>query len=206
MDRWSPPVAACPYIPHALHSLTAVCQMARRYILGCHSCDHPIIVEITQAGQSINCPECQSSVTVGTLREIKALPEHEESTAESGKSASSSGGMSATNRLIFVIGTLMLVLGSIWGGYTMLKSSRLMQTKPPVEITERMKNQIDDWSPSRILDAWENVSIDAADQWREHPFLRVQRIAHENRLYSWIGFSIAGVGLLTIVSAFVFKL
>ncbi len=180
--------------------------MARRYILACHSCEHPVVVEITQAGQTIACPECQISITLGTLREIRALPEHEDSQAREKHSARSGKGMSATNRLVFVIGTIMLVLGLLWGGYTALKSSRLMLTKPPVQLSKATQQQINDLSPAKMLEAWENVSIDGADQWREHPFLKIQRIARENRVYSWIGFSIAGLGLLAIVAAFILKL
>ena len=48
--------------------------MARRYTLGCDNCGHPIPIETRQAGQVISCPNCQSSITVGTLRDIQALP------------------------------------------------------------------------------------------------------------------------------------
>lgn len=52
--------------------------MARNFLLPCKNCGTKIPITVSQAGEAINCPNCQASNQVPTLREVNRLEVAEE--------------------------------------------------------------------------------------------------------------------------------
>lgn len=55
--------------------------MARNFLLPCKNCGTKIAITVSQAGEAINCPNCQASIQVPTLREVNRLEVAEEVTS-----------------------------------------------------------------------------------------------------------------------------
>ena len=180
--------------------------MARRYQLPCEKCQTRILIETTQAGQSVSCPGCQEQIQIGTLREIRALEADSPTLAEQAVAAKSRSKMSPGSRLMFVMGTLLFFVAGIWGLLAMLNANRLAVEKPGTRIDERAIKAVNLAPPATMLELWEEVTDDALAEWREHPYHVSNRLSQENRTYSYIGFGLAGIGLLAMVGAFALKL
>lgn len=181
--------------------------MAQRYLLPCTNCDQKIAIETTQAGQLIHCSGCKTEIKIGTLREIRALSSAD---PDSGSQTvvDRTTKMSVTNRAIFVISAVMTVAGLIWGLMTMLEANRLDRVKIAEALSEtrarNLRNSLKLATPSEMMKMWNDVHEDAVAEWVEHPSLKVKRFAREKRLISWIGFGVAGVGILGGIGSVMF--
>lgn len=179
--------------------------MAQRYLLECKECGSKILIETTQAGQTIACRSCKAKITLGTLRDIKALQPDVEQVAT--KEAVKQGPrMSAGSRMAFVIGLILFAAGGIWGGLSYVKYSRLLPPELDFTLPERIVQVVERSSAQEMFNAWNQVDITAFDSWTESPYLAQKKIALENRTYAYVGFGIAALGLLAIGTAFFVKL
>ncbi len=182
--------------------------MARRYLLPCGQCDQNIVVETTQAGQTVTCSGCKNSIRMGTLRDIKAL-----SSLESQSSSQSyerkSRPMAATNRLVFVISVIALAVGGYFGVSTTLTALDLQSKVVDKEISpEKIKNLkavLDSEPASVTLSRWEKVNPEMVATWVEDSSVRNRRMAASYRVYSMFAGGVALAGLLGIIGAFTIK-
>ena len=178
--------------------------MAQKYFLPCIGCEQKILVETTQAGQDVRCNSCKTKQPVGTLREIKALDSADVRNESSNYSRTSTNKMSAANRAIFVIATLCLAIGGIFGAMQTIKSNALLADKPEVKMPEDVRKQYQAMDARRLRVFWERDTHDnLLATWKEHPFLLTQKVAKRARSYSYVGFGIAALGILGIIAALV---
>jgi len=184
--------------------------MAQRFLLPCTQCDQKIAVETTQAGQTVRCSGCKTDVKVGTLRDIKALssadPAGGSSEAGSRGRAVEKAKMSTGNRLLFVAGSLLLAIGLVWGVTSTINAMHLSGYKLAEPLSPQKEKQLVAYlktvPPADLLKMWDkNVNEDDLAEWVEHPSLRAQRFARQKKVLSWVGFGVAGLGLIGIVAS-----
>ena len=180
--------------------------MAKRYLLPCKECEAKILIETTQAGQTIQCRSCKAPVTLGTLRDIQALQPDVAASSSSGH-VRTGPKMSVGSRLMFVIGTLLLAAGSFWGGTSYMEYRDVLPNEPETAKTfdaiNKVTNRI---SAKQLFDEWNKMDITAFDNWKESDYQNKLKLADAKMKYSFIGFGIAAAGLLAILGAFIFKL
>ncbi len=177
--------------------------MAQRYIYKCQQCQDTILVESTQAGQSITCSRCQSDQKLGTLREIRALPLDQDPSApiKQGKPT-----WSTPRRGVFVLGALGLVLGGVTGGLSMWRYSQLDIDRPPWQMSEAVKTQINNLSPAEMLAEWNrNSDTFAVEAWVEPEHLKTRGAARRLWIYGCAGGILAGIGLLLLLVSLIRK-
>jgi hypothetical protein len=187
-------------------NFTSSKRMAQRYLLPCGHCSQKIPVETTQAGQTITCSGCQAEIKLGTLRDIRALAA-EDASAETASRDVRSSRMSLTRRALFVGGILLLVTGLLWGVRSASRAADQGSKQVPNTLSDEKVKTLEavlrTESPSRMLDRWSEVKEEAVAEWVEDPSIRARRMARTFRFYSWVGFGLAGLGLLGVVGTLV---
>ncbi len=177
--------------------------MAQRYIFKCKQCDVTILVESTQAGQSIKCTSCESTQKLGTLREIKALPPEAGQTVAAVRPATL---WSPQRRGLFVFGGVALVLGALVGGYSTWKYSQFPTQAPNTQLSDVVRQQIENLSPAEMLSEWDrNAKPGAVDNWAEPEYLKTRKTAQRFKVYSTTGWVVAGIGLIMLLASLLMK-
>ena len=182
--------------------------MARRYLLPCSQCDQNIVVETTQAGQTVTCSGCKNSIKVGTLRDIKALASLE-SQSSSGSYERKSRPMAVTNRLVFVISVIALAVGGYFGVSSAIKAvgfdSTVVDKQISPEKIESLRAVLESEPATAMLSRWETVNPEMVATWVEDSSVRNRRLAATNRFYALLAGALALAGLLGIIGAFTIK-
>ena len=182
--------------------------MARRYLLPCGQCDQNIVVETTQAGQTVTCSGCEKLIKVGTLRDIKALSSLE-SQSSSASYQRKSRPMDVTNRIVFVISVIALALGGYFGVSSTIKAvgfdSKVVDKELSPEKIENLRAVLESEPATVMLSRWEKVNPEMVATWVEDSSVRNRRLAATNRFYALLAGAIALAGLLGVIGAFTIK-
>ncbi len=181
--------------------------MAQRYLLPCDNCDQKIAIVTTQAGQTVRCSGCKQQVKVGTLRDVKALASADLSQGERREKAPKKV-MGVGARLVFVASALLLVSGAIWGVSSLIKAKELETKNYKLGLSDseinNLRNSLKAAKPMDMMRTWLKVDEESVAEWVEHPSIKNRKQTNERRLYSYIGFGIAGLGLLGIFGSTIF--
>ncbi|MFC1759612.1 hypothetical protein ACFL2H_12740 [Planctomycetota bacterium] len=169
------------------------------YQLPCTSCDQPIQVSLTQAGEELQC-SCGAEVLVPTMREVKALPAVD---VPERPDASPKSSWSPGQGALFAIGILLLASGFYM--HVLLTSAR---EKIDINRPEFVENDdIKDLDPFSAWQMWEAVNKMTRDSgelpYRRTPEFIARRNEYSrltrNRMASW---AVIAVGAVTTCAAF----
>lgn len=177
--------------------------MTQQYILVCSSCENRISIEISQAGRTIQCVRCNGSIKIGTLRDIRALESTSISAPEEIKSQPVS--WSPTNRALFVLGLVLLVVCGISGVYSLWKSGSINTERPNTQVTESFKQRVEAFSPTAMMSNWEKIDVSGIEVWAEPAYLKNRQNFRIQQMWGWGGLICAGIGVCLITLAFLMR-
>ncbi len=181
--------------------------MADRYALTCPSCSAINEVDLRQAGESIACVKCQTSVEVPTLRGFRQLQPLGD---QNGNRRKASSGSTVVARATFVAGFVALLIGLGTGGGFWYFAS-ILRTQPPQAEIDKMNAaffaRLDGENLPEFWKTWQEDVIGLPpSQWRESGFAANRKLARQRRLAGNLFFALVPLGLAAMIgSAFIRK-
>lgn len=179
--------------------------MPVQYLLPCEHCNHTFDIVATQAGQSLQCPECQQQTTVPTLGELKKLKQVDSRGASNTSSAAPGGRPQRMKSVLFATGLLLAVVAGI-AGLTLFLYSRTLYTDFALESSlNQLTDQLDTLEPAALLELYRGQAAQTQSglgEWRELPFVRYNKQATILANFAYGLFAIAGLGLVAMLSSF----
>jgi hypothetical protein len=156
--------------------------MADRFRLPCPNCSTANEVDQRQAGQSIVCLQCRSTIEVPTLRGLRQLQTAEPPKDQ--KSKRQSEGPFVVSRLTFAAGLLTLVIG-LGVGAGLWYAAGQLETEPPAETAHRLDevySAIDRETLTQFWVTWhEQVLTRPPGEYQESRWAENRRIARRQR-------------------------
>ena len=175
--------------------------MSAIYLFECE-CGRSVELRNQQAGTEIQCPGCDQTISVPTLRELSKLPRLDETKTASAVATKES--WSREKGILFALGLPMFLLGSGLLVYLAMQSGKLMTERPTVERAKQMlgfrDSDIMDKDPLETWDTWKKVRAMPIESVRRfEPYYEEQRrIAARYKIYMAMTglLAVIGVGLL----------
>ena len=177
--------------------------MANRYLLPCE-CGHKLVVESRNAGSTIECLECSTTVDVPKLGELKKL---EPAELADPKSAKRSARTNPVKRLLFTLGLAVAVIAGVAGGLLYNYSGNLItkddQTRSEIARYKNVNDPYANATASQLWDQWyTNIKPLELPEWKEADWNKnyAQGTILRNFAYGILG--VSGIGLLVAISSF----
>ena len=177
-----------------------------QYLLPCSDCNQSFPVATRQAGQTVQCANCDASVEVPKLGELKQLP------IEGGADAvkKSEKRNQSPNRLkgwLFSGGLMIAVLAGV-AGYALLNYANSLYANVDEfanAVEEVSSEAIDAMKPAEMWDWWTQVSAIDLGEWQEHSRVgsNIQSGILANIAYGLFG--LAGLGIISMLCSFAVK-
>lgn len=174
--------------------------MPSRFLFPCPNCNLNIELVATQAGQSIECPECNLETEAPKLGTLRQLPVVEQ--AQSPKKSRNSG----FKRSLFTAGLAILVLmGGI--GAALYNYASSMIVDPQLDLVfASMTEELEKKQAPELLDIWAQMRFEEGiGEWREMGYARYRTQGTILRRVSYGLFGIASIGLLMLLGSFMIK-
>lgn len=173
--------------------------MPPQYLLPCDNCNHQLIIVPKQAGQDLECPQCQHPVEAPKLGEMKQL-EVVGGTEPVKRPAASSGGL---RNLLFVIGLGMAIICGATGYFVNRYASELVYEIDYDQEQKDFEEEVDNLNSAQVVALYEAMQIEnGLGEWYEPPYVRynTQGAILRNVSYGVIGLS--GLGVLMLIGSF----
>ena len=167
--------------------------MPNQYLLLC-KCGKHIPVETTQAGQTVECSECQSQVEIPSYSQIKKLPLLEQA-AEEKSTPRGKKNWGYGQGVLFAAGmALLIIFGILASVFFYLSDKTNVKTPTFQEKKEAFTQILDSMQPAEQFDFWE-------EEQKKHPPKEWKPASHLfTQTFSKTFFSLAIVcSVLTIV-------
>ncbi len=175
--------------------------MSQQVSVPCPHCQAPQTVEFRQAGQELTCSACSKSFAAPKLRELKQLLPAEVQTAA--RRANRSGQTPLRNWL-FVLGLATAVLAGL-GGYLVSQYAKTMIVDEAIaeKYTMDVQKDLDSYAPADLWVTWETILANRVlPQWELAAARDLQQLGESLRLTGWGLYTLAGLGVLTLVGSF----
>ena len=174
--------------------------MSSRFLFPCPECNHSIELVATQAGQSIECPECNLQAEAPKLGILRQLPIVEQ--AQSSKASRNSG----FKRSLFTAGLAISVLMGGVGTALYKYASSLIIDPHLDQVFASMSEQLELQKAPELLDIWSQMRFeDGIGEWREMGYARYKTQGTILKRLSYGLFGIASIGLLMLIGSFMIK-
>jgi hypothetical protein len=165
------------------------------YLLSCPNCQADISVTPAQAGDSLQCAQCQSQVAIPNLGELRKLPQTAESSTQA---TSASRPVGAT--IAFVVLSLIAVAALLGAGYNGIRWALI-----DAEITTEthLADIEEDYSkeePAVMIVAFEDMEKDPLDLMLPYPYR--QKVVEKSK-WGWNAAIAAGLALACGTGAFI---
>ncbi len=171
--------------------------MSTRFLYSCPQCDHQIELVATQAGQNIECPDCQLQSEAPKLGLLRQLPVLEQAQAKS---------TSGVKRGLFTIGLAMLVLLGGIGTALYNYASNLIIDPQLDKVFVTVSEELEKQPAPELLDIWSQLEFEKGiGEWRELGFARYKTQGNILKLISYGLLTLASVGLLMLIGSFLIK-
>ncbi len=169
-----------------------------QYLLPC-SCGAKVPVSRSQAGMSLNCPECSSSLSVPTIRNLSQLE------AVSSVSPATPDSVKKPGALMRIVAGLLLLLGIACTSYGGMMAYDRITFPIPLDHKEEdflkeSRDRVSELTPAGAWDAWNYMAATGLSEVSTPDYFRIQRAFRENEPYM-IGFLAAGLGFLIAFAA-----
>jgi hypothetical protein len=175
--------------------------MSSRFLLPCPECNHSIELVATQAGQSIECPECNLQTEAPKLGILRQLPIVAQ--AQSTKTSRNSG----IKRSLFTAGLAISVLMGGIGAALYNYASSLIKDPQLDQVFASMSEQLEQLKAPELLDIWSQMRFEeeAIGEWREMEYASNNTQGTILKRLSYGLFGIASIGLLMLIGSFMIK-
>ena len=179
------------------------------YLLTCTSCEQPIPVEVTQAGETIRC-DCGAEIPLPSMREIRRLPTDagptavEENIEVYGLPLQSSPARQL-QRYLFAAGFLVTVISAGMAGFYYFAAARIQVGDVHRDQMDQGDRLIDALTPEGAYEAWKMLRIQGIGD-QERPDYVLQKKEKEGymrkmgiALYVFaFGLLVMGIGIFLV--------
>lgn len=161
-------------------------------------CGESFPVSAAQAGQSIECPHCNDSVALPTLRELKQLP-----STQAAKETAPARGWSSSQGVLFSIVFAFLLASlcmSAWSTYRWLQIEKPPTTTEMIAIGEE---EIAKQDAPQLHEFWVNYGKPGMGTRRLPGYAQVQQYRDSWKRWAYAGYAASAVcliGLVVVVS------
>lgn len=178
--------------------------MPIHYLLPCSDCEHQFQLTTSQAGQPLQCPQCDTVIDAPKLGTLKQLPTLEDASTKATAAGNQTAGW---KRHVFAIGLMTAVAAGIAGAALYWYSQSLFT---PVDVDghiELVHQELDKCSPAELWQIWHQQTDleDGLGEWAEPKYMgqNIQSNHLKNFAYGLLG--LAGIGVLMLLSSFAMK-
>ena len=174
--------------------------MPPQYLLPCENCDHRFTVVPKQAGQDLECPECQHRIEAPKLGQLKQL----EMIAES--EPTQRGSSNPVRNILFVAGLCLAIIGGAAGAFLYVYANQMIFDVDFDEISAEFDREVDKLTAFELVGLYESMNVEAGlGDWYEPNFIRynTQGAILLNFAYGLLG--LAGLGVVMAISCFFLK-
>lgn len=124
------------------------------YLLSCPNCQSDLAVTPAQAGDRVQCSNCQNAVAVPKLGELKRLPLVEQAAAqEPSRSENSSFGSTA----VFVVFSLIALATLLAGGYNAVRWAAIPSQITTEDHLEQLEQAYGESEPALMIVEFEEM-------------------------------------------------
>lgn len=175
---------------------------ANLYLLPCPKCQHPFELASRQAGQTVQCSECEHSFDAPRLGELKQL----EQVAATGSEHTASAPSSILKRWLFTLGLAMTVLLGAAGVGVYQFAGSIQQEIDAEKAMENIEARIAEMSDAEIYQV--ASSYDSEDTIGEYFQPGTVKSNKQGEILEYVAYGLLGlaaVGLLMLVGSFLVK-
>lgn len=174
--------------------------MATAYLLNCHHCQTANEVETRHAGTQMTCRNCQRSLDIPKLRELRNLPLARPEEA----SARFVTVQNPWRGTLFVGGILALLIGGATGWVIKQGAEPYIHENITADdVVKSIEGEIDKLSHTQLWDLWTQdfASKRALPEWQEADWRLISDQAVVMRNVAYVLLGLAGLGLAAIISS-----
>ena len=164
------------------------------YLLPC-KCGSQFSIATFDAGKTLECADCGAETVVPNLREIRELPQADES------SNAKELAWDKHNGLLFALGSILIALGVGLAGFHFYQASQLDLTDETNEQIIYGNAVIDQMDPLGAIKQWRLVRDIGLGEQQIATFQQNESRYKTLHLYAYIEIGVAALGLLLIVVA-----
>ena len=179
--------------------------MPNQYLLLCN-CGKQIPIETTQAGQTVQCPECQTPVEIPSYSQIKKLPLLEQNAGAKSKPHRKKK-WGHGQGVLFAAGIAVLITFGTVAGVFFYMSYRMNVKAPTLdEKKQAFVNVLESMMPAEQFAFWEeDQKKHPPKEWKPPTHLIMQSYAKTFLLLAIVCSVLAIVGLGFVLSALLVK-
>ena len=168
------------------------------HLLPCPSCEHQISVSPAQAGDEIRCPECQQSVPIPKLGQLKLLPQAEENTAAHVEKSTKE--VPVAGRLGFLFLGVVAVFALIIAGYSGLRWSMIDVPLTTEDHVSKYRTEYEKLNPAQLIREYEQMEEYGVDMPIPYNY---KKIEIEKRTWGQSASVAGGIGGVAILGAII---
>lgn len=166
------------------------------YLLPCSSCDASIPVSPSQAGNETICPECQTSVTVPKLGDLRGLPRDDQQPAGD---LPQGGTMSSAGSMGFVVFGLIAAVCMLVAGFCGIRWSLIEVEMTTEEQIAYYEEQYQTLTAAQLIREFEQMDGDTFDTGGPSVYKAAEL---EKRDWGQNASIAGGIGLVSLLTAF----
>jgi hypothetical protein len=171
-----------------------------KYLLPCSNCGEKLMIDVSQAGQSISC-KCGSQTEVPTLRGLQKLERVEGARAPEDTEPA----WSQQQGIMFSTGLALIVVGAGLCTYLLWERSKLDTARPIDRLRFREEKAIDGMSPLQVWQIWVQMRDYRLSQDETPQYQLNRQRAQQLLIIASISGGAAIVGLGLLLSSFIVR-
>jgi len=175
---------------------------ANLYLLPCAQCQHPLELQSRQAGQAVQCTECEHSFVAPRLGEFK----HLEQVASTGSGQATAAPSSMLKRSLFTLGLAIAVLFGAGGVGVYQFASSIQQEIDAEGAMANIETRIEGMSVAEVYQV--AASYDAEDTIGEYFQPGAVKSNKQGEILEYVAYGLLGLaaaGLLMLIGSFLVR-
>lgn len=174
--------------------------MAELFLFSCTHCQKQIEISVRQAGNSQNCPFCESVNSLPGMREIRQLPASSRE-SDSAKSAANRS-FSEARSWLFSGGLLVAVIAGLFGFALASYANSIAIESTVDEKIAYGNSRIGTLPPGQLWDAWDQMTESGLPDWQETRENRYNKQSGHLMNFAYGLYAFAGIGLFSMIISF----
>lgn len=176
--------------------------MSLRYLFPCENCEHQFELVTTQAGQELECPQCQhrsEAPILGKLRQLKLVDDLTPPLVnrESGR---------GLKNYLFAGGLAIAILAGVAGGWVYQYASSMINEYDVTEVLNEFDSWVDELNPAQVVQFYEEMKVgEGLSEWREQPHIGETRQGRILQKFACGLLGLSGLGLLMMLGSFLIR-
>lgn len=176
--------------------------MPETYQLPCPNCSETIPVVTKMAGQTISCQDCDNSVEVPPMREIRRLEPLVENDTDSSQIKQRSSKRSETGSWLFSSGLLLAGIATLAAVSLWLYANSLQTESTVQEDIEFVSQQLTVATPGTVWSVWSEMKETGLPEWQETVQTRYNKQAKILKTIAYGIGVLSALGLIMMIGSF----